>query len=67
MEVVIVVDWKEVSVDVSVSQQHIDAWDVMDSLQETVELQEAAWAVPLQSEASVLCFKLADDMNGHVN
>lgn len=47
MEVVIIVDWKKVSMDVSISQQHIDTRNAMDGLEETVELLEAAWAVPL--------------------
>ncbi len=47
MEVVVIVDWKEVSVDVGVSQQHVDTGDVMDGLEEEVELLEATWAIPL--------------------
>lgn len=47
VEVVVIVDWKEVSVDVGVSQQHVDTGDVMDGLEEEVELLEATWAIPL--------------------
>lgn len=58
MEVVVIVDWKEVSVVICVSQQHINTRDVMDGLQETIELLEATRAVPLQSKATVFCLKL---------
>lgn len=47
MEVIVIVDWKEVSMDVGVSQQHIDTRDAMDGLEEAVELLEATRAVPL--------------------
>lgn len=47
VEVVIIVDWKEVPMDVSISQQHVDTGDVMNSLEEAVELQETTGAVPL--------------------
>lgn len=49
--------------DVSVSQQHINTGNVVDSLEEAVELQEAARAVPLQSEATVFCLELMKIMN----
>ena len=58
MEVVVIVDWQEVSVDVGVPKQHVNTGDVMDGLEEAVELLEATRAVPLQSEAAVLCLKL---------
>lgn len=47
MEVVVIVDWKEVSVDVGVSQQHVHTGDAMDGLEEAVEVLKATWAVPL--------------------
>lgn len=46
MEVVVVVDWKKISVDVGVSQQHVNPGDVVDGLEEVVELLEATRAVP---------------------
>lgn len=58
VEVLIVVDGEKVSVDVGVSQQHVHTRNVMDGLEEAVELLEAAWAVLLQSEATVFCLKL---------
>lgn len=58
MEVVVVVDGEQVSVDVGVIQQHLHARDAVDGLQELVELLEATRAVPLQSEATVLSLKL---------
>lgn len=47
MEVVIIVDWKEVSMNVGVSQQNVDTRDQMDGLEEAVELLEATWAISL--------------------
>lgn len=47
MEVIIVVDWKEVSMDISVSQQYINTRDAMDGLEEAVELPKATWTIPL--------------------
>lgn len=58
MEVVIIVDRKEVSMNVSISQQHIHTRYAMDSLEEVVELQETTWAISLQSKAAVFCLKL---------
>lgn len=58
VEVVIVVDWKEVSVDVSVAQLHLCSWNTVDGLEEGVELQEAPWAVSLQTKAAIFCLKL---------
>lgn len=65
MEVVVIVDWQKVSVDVSVSQQHVNAGDVVDGLEEAVELLEATGAIPLQGEATVLCLKLQKMNNRH--
>lgn len=47
MEVIIVVDWKEVSMDISVSQQYINTRDAMDGLEEAVELPKATRTIPL--------------------
>ena len=47
MEVVVIVDWKEVSMDVSISQQHVHTGDAMDGLEEAVKVLKATWAVPL--------------------
>lgn len=47
MEVIIIVDGKQVSMDVSVAQKHINTWNVMHILQQPVELLEADVAVPL--------------------
>lgn len=58
MEVVVIVDGKEVSVDVGVSQQHVHTGDAMDGLEEAVELLKAGRAVPLQGKAAVFCLKL---------
>lgn len=58
MEVVIVVDWEEVSVDVSVAQLHLCSWNAVDGLEEGVELQEAPRAVSLQTKAAIFCLKL---------
>ena len=58
MEVVVVIDWEEVSMVICVSQQHVYTGDVMDGLEEAVELLEATRAVLLQSEATVFCIKL---------
>lgn len=58
VEVVVVVDWKEVSVDVGVAQPHVHPPDVVDALKEAVELLEVSRYSPLQAKAAVLCFKL---------
>lgn len=58
MEVVIVVDGKEVSVHISIAQLHVRARDVMDGLEETVEFQKASRAVPLQTKAAIFRLKL---------
>lgn len=47
MEVVIIVDRKEVPVNVGVSQDYVNTGDVMDGLKEVVELLKAAGAIPL--------------------
>lgn len=57
-EVVVVVDWKQVSVVIGVSQQQVHIRDVMDGLEEAVELLEASGAVPLQGKATVFSFEL---------
>lgn len=58
LEVVIVVDWEEVSVDVSVAQLHVRSWNAVDGLEEGVELQKAPRAVSLQTKAAIFCLKL---------
>lgn len=58
VKVVIVVDWEEVSVDVSVAQLHLCSWNAVDGLEEGVELQEASRAVSLQTKAAIFCLKL---------
>lgn len=58
MEVVVVVDWEEVSVVVGVAQLQVRPRDAVDGLEESAELQEASRAVSLQSKAPIFCLKL---------
>lgn len=58
MEAVIIVDWEEISVDISVAQLHVRPKDAMDGLEESVELQKASRAVSLQTKAAIFCLKL---------
>ena len=45
LEVIIVVDWKEVSMNVSISQEHINTRYTMDGQEEAVELLEVTLAI----------------------
>lgn len=65
VEVFIIVDWEEISMDVSVFQQHLHTVDVMDVLEEVVELLEATKSIPLQTKATVLCLKLHMSKSNH--
>lgn len=58
MEVIVVVDWEEVSVDVSVPKLHVHARYAMDGLEENVELQKTSGAVSPQAEAAIFGLKL---------
>lgn len=60
VEVFIVVDGKEVSLDVCVPQQHVHTGDVVDGLQEVVEVRETSRAIPLEGKAAIFSLKLAD-------
>lgn len=58
VEVVVIVDWQEVSMDISVVQLHVCTRDAMDGLEEITEFQKASRAVSLQTKAAIFCFKL---------
>lgn len=63
MEVFVIVDWKEISVDVSIFQQHVVAMDMMDGLEDLVELLEATEAVPLQTKTAILRLELQKEQH----
>lgn len=52
--------------DVGISQQHVHTRDAVDGLEEAVKRCKATRAVPLQSEATVLCFKLRKRTNTNI-
>lgn len=58
MVVVIVVDWQEVSMDISVAHQQVHVGDSVNMLQQTIELLKAAWLGAVQGEAPEFCSKL---------
>lgn len=58
VEVVIVVDGQQVSVDVGVAQLHLRTGDAVDGSEKDVEVQVASRAVSLQTKAAIFCLKL---------
>lgn len=58
VEVVIIVDWQQVSVDISVAQLHVRTGYAMDGSEKDVEFQKASRAVSLQTKAAIFCLKL---------
>lgn len=58
MEVIIIVDWEEVPMDISIPQLHVRARYAMDGPEEDVEFQEASRALSLQTKAAIFCLKL---------